>query len=111
MYKTNEEQEILTINEFKNDWWEKVEYLLVDIREEEEIESEGGVMGAYNISMYEIPDKIEMAPTWIICLLVCQDGSKSEQLVKYMKNNNYNNMFSIEGGVNSLVEAFPELRS
>ena len=60
--------------------------------------------------MYEIPDQIDMAPTYIICLMLCQDGTRAEQVTKYIKNNGYKNMIYIEGGIDKLVEAVPELK-
>ena len=110
MYKTNEEQEVISVEEFINEWYNQQEYLLVDIREQEEINNGDAVKGTFNISMYDIPEQIEMAPTYIVCLLVCDNGARAEQVVKYLKNNDYNNMFAIEGGVDALLSAVPELK-
>lgn len=110
MYKTNEEQINITIDEFVNEWKDQQEYMFVDIRESEEIESDGGIKGAFNISMYDIPEKVDMAPTYITCIIVCNDGTRSEQVVKYLKNNEYNNMFFIDGGLENLFERCPDLK-
>lgn len=109
-YKTNDDSLSITVEEFVNEWYNKQEYMLVDIRESEERTEKGIVKGTYNISMYEIPDQIDMAPTYIICLMLCQDGTRAEQVTKYIKNNGYNNMIYIEGGIDKLVEAVPELK-
>jgi rhodanese-related sulfurtransferase len=109
-YKTNEEQIEISIEEFVNEWKDQQEYLLVDIRENSEIETEGSIKGAYNISMYDIPENIEMAPTYIVCIICCTDGTRSEQVTKYIKNNGYNNMFYIGGGIEELFKAVPELK-
>ena len=110
MYKTNETQEVISVEEFTNEWYNQQEYMLVDIREQEEINNGDAVKGTFNISMYDIPEQIEMAPTYIVCLLVCDNGARAEQVVKYLKNNDYNNMFAIEGGVDALLSAVPELK-
>ena len=110
MYKTNEEQEVISVEEFTNEWYNQQEYMLVDIREQEEINNGDAVKGTFNISMYDIPEQIEMAPTYIVCLLVCDNGARAEQVVKYLKNNDYNNMFAIEGGAEALLSALPELK-
>ena len=110
MYKTNEEQIGIPVEEFVNEWKDQQEYLLVDIRENDEIESDGSVKGSFNISMYDIPEKVDMAPTYITCIMVCSDGTRSEQVTKYMKNNEYNNMFFIEGGLEELFNACPDLK-
>lgn len=109
-YKTNEEQEVISIDEFANEWYDREEYIFVDIREETEIAEQGSIKNAFNISMYDIPENIDMAPTYIICILVCDNGARSEQVVKYLKNNDYNNMFALEGGIGKLFEALPEVK-
>lgn len=110
MYKTNEEQIGISVDEFVNEWKDQQEYLLVDIRENDEIKSDGSVKGSFNISMYDIPEKVDMAPTYITCIMVCSDGTRSEQVTKYMKNNEYNNMFFIEGGLEELFRGCPDLK-
>ena len=42
--------------------------------------------------------------------MLCQDGSKAEQATKYLKNNGYKNMIYIEGGINELLKAVPDLK-
>ena len=109
-YKTNEEILGITVTEFVDEWYEKQDYILVDIRDTEERKSAGVVKQTFNISMYEIPDQIEMAPTYIVCLILCQDSTKSEQVTKYLKNNGYKNMLYIKGGIDELIQAVPELK-
>lgn len=109
-YKTNEEQEVISFEEFKNEWVDQQDYILVDIRDDSEIEEHGAIKNTFNISMYDIPEQIDMAPTYIICILICDDGTRSEQVVKFMKNNDFNNMFALEGGTNKLLEHYPELK-
>ena len=58
-YKTNDDSLSIT-EEFVNEWYNKQEYMLVDIRESEERTEKGIVKGTYNISMYEIPDQIDI---------------------------------------------------
>lgn len=109
-YKTNEEQELISVDEFVNEWYDDQEFIFVDIREEDEIKKNGGIKDSYRISMYDIPDQIDMAPTYITCILVCDNGARSEQVVRYMKNKNLNNMFALEGGAEKLFEILPELK-
>ena len=109
-YKTNEESEIISVEEFVNEWMDKEEYILVDIREPDEIQTQGAIKNTFNISMYDIPDQIEMAPTYIVCLFVCDNGARAEQVAKYLKNNEFENMFAIKGGIEALVASVPELK-
>jgi len=57
-YKTNEENEIITVDEFIAEWMDQEEYILVDIREPDEIQKQGAVKNTFNISMYDIPEQI-----------------------------------------------------
>jgi rhodanese-related sulfurtransferase len=109
-YKTNEEQLGISIDEFVNEWYEQQEYLLVDIRENDELERDGNIKGAFHMSMYDIPENIEMAPTYIVCILCCDNGIRSEQVAKYAKNYGLNNGFYLEGGLEELFKAVPELK-
>lgn len=109
-YKTNEETLSVSVKEFVDEWYNKQEYMLVDIRELDERQEKGTIKNTFNISMYEIPDKIDMVPTYMNFLMLCQDGSRAEQVTKYIKNNGYKNILYIEGGIDSLLEAVPELK-
>jgi len=109
-YKTNEEQISISVDEFANEWYDQQEYILVDIRETSEIKEQGGIKSAFQISMYDIPDQIDLAPTYIICLILCDNGGRSEQVAKYFKNNEFKNMIAIEGGIEKLFEVLPELK-
>lgn len=110
MYKTNEEQIDITVDEFVNEWKDQQEYMLVDIRENDEIKSDGGIKGAFIISMYDIPDRIDMAPDYLPLLVCCSDGTRSEQVTKYGKNQGLNNAFYIVGGLEELFNACPDLK-
>jgi len=110
MYKTNEEQLSISIQEYTDEWKDQQDFIFVDIRETEEIENEGSIKGAFMISMYDIPEKIEMAPDYITCFVCCSDSTRSEQVTKYLRNNGLNNMFYIEGGIKELFKVSPELK-
>lgn len=110
-YKTNDEQLNISIDEFVNEWHDKEEYLLIDIREDSDKEGSGGsIKGSFDISMYEIPDKIDMAPTYIVCIVVCEDGTKSKQIAQFAVNHELNNVFYLEGGAVELLKAIPGLK-
>ena len=109
-YKTNDDTLGISATEFVNEWYNQQEYMFADIREPSEKADADSVKGTFNIPMSEIPDQIDYAPTHIICLMLCQDGSKAEQATKYLKNNGYKNMIYIEGGFNELLKAVPDLK-
>ena len=70
-YKTNEETLSVSVKEFVDEWYNKQEYMLVDIREVEERQEKGTVKNTFNISMYEIPDKIDMV-LYMNFLMLCR---------------------------------------
>ena len=106
----SDEELKISIDSYLNEWKDKKDFIFVDIREEDEITSEGGIKAAFRISMYDIPEKIDMAPDYVDCIICCSDGSRSEQVTKYMKNNGFNNMFYLEGGIEELFKVSPELK-
>lgn len=108
MYKTNEEQLEITLDEFINEWYNKEDYILADIREEDEKDEK--IKLAFEISMYDIPNSISMAPTYISCIMCSDDVAKSEQVTKFMKNSDFDNFFFLGVTIDELLKAIPELK-
>ena len=108
MYKTNEEQLNISLDEFINEWYNKEDYILADIREEGDKDSK--VKMAFEISMYDIPNSIAMAPTYITVIICSDEETKSEQVAKFMRNSEFNNVFYMESDINTLLERIPELK-
>ncbi len=82
---------------------EKDGIAIVDVREPWEYESDTGhVKNSILIPMNEIPEKIdylrEMAKKKRIGL-ICNSGSRSYHTAAYLKDNNIDNVFNIEGGI------------
>jgi hypothetical protein len=108
MYKTNEEQLNISLDEFISEWYNKEDYILADIREENEKDFK--VKLAFEISMYDIPNSISMAPTYISCIICSDDVEKSKQVAKFIKNNDLDNFFYLDATINELIESIPELK-
>ena len=108
MYKTNEEQLSISLDEFVDEWYEKEDYILADIREEDDKDSK--VKMAFEISMYDIPNSIAMAPTYITVIVCSDEETKSEQVAKFMRNSDFNNFFFMESNIDELLERVPELK-
>lgn len=107
-YKTNEETTEITLDEFVNEWYDNEEYLLIDIRERSD--KQNLIQGSFNITYSEIPDKIEMAPTYIVCVVVSDDLDMSSQIAAFTKNHDLNNIFYLSCTTEELFEAIPQLR-
>ena len=105
---TNEERIEITLDEFISEWYNKEDYILADIREDDEKDEK--IKLAFEISMYDIPNSISMAPTYINCILCSDDVAKGEQVAKFMKNSDFDNFFYLGATINELLVAIPELK-
>ena len=83
--------------------WKDEEHLLVDIRDYLDIQKQGKLERAMLSSFDEIVEHMEMIPTFVPCFGVCNDGSLSKNLAEYLRENNFDNVFYIEGGAEILL--------
>jgi predicted sulfurtransferase len=67
-YKTNEEQETITVEEFVNEWYNDKDYLLVDIREDGEKTELGAIKNAFNISIWH------QLTLYVSCAVIMEHG-------------------------------------
>jgi len=70
---------------------------LVDVRTEEEFKN-GHVDGAVNIPLNKIPDRInELKKLGEPLVFCCMSGGRSDQAVRYLKQNGFNNVHNVGG--------------
>ena len=76
--------------------------LLIDVRSKQEYR-EGHLEGSINISLYDIERgnfiKVEKNTTII---LYCEQGKRSKKAMKFLRENGYENVYHIEGGLNNI---------
>ncbi len=71
--------------------------LLIDVRETWEFRS-GHARGALHIPMGEVLQRLHEIPTDRDVFIICQSGSRSGSVVKYLTNNGYTRVFNVTGG-------------
>lgn len=88
---------MITIKEFKK--LKKENYLLVDVREPEELK-EGAIEGAKNIPIKKCAELI--VKRWFLnykkVIVYCEHGIRSGNIEEFAKHHGYKNFHSIDGG-------------
>ncbi|HEU5107297.1 MAG TPA: rhodanese-like domain-containing protein [Micromonosporaceae bacterium] len=83
---------------------------LLDVREDDEWTA-GHVPGAHHLPMMEIPVRLAEVPQDGDVVVVCRMGSRSGQVVAYLRQNGWDNVRNLEGGLQDWVAAGRELVS
>ncbi len=73
---------------------------IVDIREKELFEH-FHIPGSVNLQIPDILDSPELIPKDKTVVIVCQSGNNSLAIIDYLIENNYKNVYNLEGGLNS----------
>jgi len=73
---------------------------LLDVRELDEW-SAGHVPEAVHVPMMEIPGRIEEIPREGEVVVVCRVGSRSGQVVAFLRHNGFENVVNLDGGMAS----------
>jgi rhodanese-related sulfurtransferase len=72
---------------------------LIDVREEYEYEEDN--IGALNIPLGELPDRIEEIEDWKNeeVLVHCRSGKRSENAQKFLESQGFTNVRNVKGGM------------
>ena len=84
----------ITIEEIRSD------YVLVDVREKHEFELFN--IGGLHIPLGELPDRLSELDREKTLVLACQVGQRSLVACTILKNNNFNSLYNLEGGIAAL---------
>jgi rhodanese-related sulfurtransferase len=73
---------------------------LLDVREHFELAAFGAVPGVINIPMEDIPDRLDDLPAdkSSSIVVICQSGSRSAEISRYLVHKGYSNIFNLAGG-------------
>jgi NADPH-dependent 2,4-dienoyl-CoA reductase/sulfur reductase-like enzyme/rhodanese-related sulfurtransferase len=71
---------------------------ILDVRERYEYEDEGHILGAKNIPMSEVRDRIEEIPRDEPVYIHCRSGQRSYNIVLMLQAKGYKNIINISGG-------------
>ena len=77
---------------------EETEIFVVDVREDWEFDS-GHIQDAVLIPVGEIADRVDEIPTNVPVVLVCRSGNRSGQAYRYLKQQGFENVHNMLGGM------------
>lgn len=81
-------------------WNKRDQLVLIDVREEGEYVGElGHVPGTKLIVMGSVPQRLQEIPKDKTVVLICRSGGRSGQVSGYLKQNGYENVFNMKGGM------------
>jgi len=83
---------------------------LLDVREDEEWVA-GHAPGAHHVPMMEVPVRLAEVPQDGDVVVVCRMGSRSGQVVAYLRQNGWDNVRNLEGGMQDWAAEGRELVS
>jgi rhodanese-related sulfurtransferase len=74
--------------------------LILDVREPWET-AQGMIAGSNAIPMREIPERFEEIANTRAIVCVCHHGVRSMQVVIYLKQRGYENLYNLQGGIDA----------
>lgn len=77
---------------------------LLDVREDDEWTA-GHIPGAAHVPMMEIPARSEEIPDDRDVVVVCRVGSRSAQVVAYLRQNGWERVINLDGGMSAWAAA------
>ena len=82
--------------------------VLIDVREESEY-AEGHIPGATLIPLGQIPDRLDEIPTDKMVVAVCRSGNRSGQATDFLREQGFDNVHNMQGGMNAWGQAGYEI--
>ena len=73
-------------------------YVLLDVRTVAEFQ-ERHVVGAVNVPLQEIEQRLNEVPKDITLLVICRSGNRSRQAIEILHKHGYKKMFNVAGGM------------
>lgn len=76
---------------------------IIDVREDWEYAA-GHIPGAKLIPLGQLPDRLDEVPTDDTVILVCRSGSRSRQAFDYLRQQGFDNVRNMLGGMNTWIK-------
>lgn len=77
---------------------DRPDVFLLDVREQWEYD-EGHIPGVILIPMGEIPERLEEVPTDREVIVTCRSGNRSGQVANFLRQNGFENIHNMSGGI------------
>lgn len=77
---------------------------LLDVREDDEWAA-GHAPGAYHLPMMEVPARLAEIPQEVDVIVACRMGGRSGQVVAYLRENGWDKVHNLDGGMQDWAAA------
>ena len=94
------EVDIHTVAEIKD----REDVFLLDVREQWEYD-EGHIPGVTLLPIGEVPARLDEIPTDKEVIVTCRSGNRSGQVTDYLRQNGFDNVHNMQGGIVAWDEA------
>jgi rhodanese-related sulfurtransferase len=94
------EVDVHTVAEIKA----REDVFLLDVREQWEYD-EGHIPGVTLLPMGEVPARLDEIPTDKEVIVTCRSGNRSGQVTDYLRQNGFDNVHNMQGGIVAWDEA------
>jgi rhodanese-related sulfurtransferase len=94
------EVDVHTVAEIKD----REDVFLLDVREQWEYD-EGHIPGVTLLPMGEVPARLDEIPTDKEVIVTCRSGNRSGQVTDYLRQNGFDNVHNMQGGIVAWDEA------
>lgn len=88
----------MTAKQLKSKLEQGEELVLLDVREPFEFEY-ASIKGSLNIPMGEVPKRYSEVSRDQDCVVICHSGIRSRQVVSFLVDNGYQQVFNLQGGI------------
>ncbi|MCP4165443.1 MAG: rhodanese-like domain-containing protein [Chloroflexi bacterium] len=79
---------------------ENPDVIIIDVREQYEYD-EGHISGVELIPLGTIPERMDEIPTDKTVIAVCRSGNRSSQATEFLRQQGFDNVHNMEGGMNA----------
>ena len=93
-----------TVEQIRN----RDDVVLIDVREDSEY-ADGHIPGATLIPLGQIPDRLNEIPTDKTVVAVCRSGNRSGQATNFLREQGFDNVHNMQGGMNAWGQAGYEI--
>ncbi len=92
--------DVATVEELR----QRDDVFILDVREDSEFQS-GHIPGATLVPLGQIPDRLDEVPRDKTVIAVCRSGNRSSQATDFLRQQGFDNVHNMEGGMNAWSQA------
>jgi len=92
--------QLITVNELKNYINNKKDFILLDVRENFELEI-ASICHSIHIPMKDIPKRINELDKNKEIIIICKSGIRSARVCEFLQKNDFLKLKNVSGGINA----------